>query len=94
MAEIPPLYRPSQPILHVLRVKPAQSEQENLSGGKRKCTNTKKVRTKKDRGTSSFCFNVRYKCPIKVIPPIGKYAFGKLGKQTNKPKQSDIKMGP
>ena len=91
MAEIPPLYRPSQPILHVLRVKPARSEQENLSGGKRKCTNTKKVRTKKDRGTSSFCFNVRYKCPIKVIPPIGKYAFGKLGKQTNKPKQSVIK---
>ena len=43
MAEIPPLYRPSQPILHVLRVKPAQSEQENLSGGKRKSTNTKKL---------------------------------------------------
>ena len=35
MAEIPPLYRPSQPILHVLRVKPAQSEQESLNGGKR-----------------------------------------------------------
>ena len=43
MVEIPPLYRPSQPILHVLRVKPARSEQESLNGGKKKCTNTKKL---------------------------------------------------
>ena len=46
MVEIPPLYKPSQPILHVLRVKPARSEQESLNGGKKKCTNTKKSENK------------------------------------------------
>lgn len=43
MAEIPPLYRPSQPILHVLRVKPARSEQESLNGGKRSVKIHKKL---------------------------------------------------
>ena len=43
MAEIPPLYRPSQPILHVLRVKPARSEQESLNGGKRSVEIHKKL---------------------------------------------------
>ena len=43
MVEIPPLYRPSQPILHVLRVKPARSEQESLNGGKRSVEILKKL---------------------------------------------------
>ena len=43
MAKIPPLYRPSQPILHVLRVKPARSEQESLNGGKRSVKIHKKL---------------------------------------------------
>ena len=43
MAKIPPLYRPSQPILHVLRVKLARSEQESLNGGKRSVKIHKKL---------------------------------------------------